>query len=550
MNIEDLDNLMNLAGELVLTRNQLLRQVPESRDSTLATAMQHLDLITTEMQEKVMQMRMQPVSVVWGKFPRVVRDVSRNCGKDVRLDMEGAETELDKTLLEAIKDPLTHIVRNSIDHGIEAPEERKARGKPTQGVLLLRAFHSGGQVTIECIDDGGGVNAQRIREKALEKGVLTPEQAADWDDQAVVDLIFHPGLSTAEKVTNVSGRGVGMDVVRSNIEKVGGSVEIDSRPGEGTTVKINLPLTLAIVPALIVRSGEAEYAIPQSEVVELVRLERNEADHLIEHIQETRLYRLRGELLPLLELHAILHPDRAPEAEDPEATLYLVVMEAEGRSFGLLVDKILETQEIVVKPLSPQLSQVPIYAGATILGDGSIAMILDPPGIAKRGGVRTEQVESALAKTQAETEETEAACESLVLVGTQDNGRAAIHADYVGRLEKFPRSRIELVGGQEVIQHNGQIMPLVYLDRVLPERREKPRSRGNGAEPNGHIRVVVLNVESEYIGLVVERILDIVSQRIEVCGRKTRKGVAGTVVIQDRVTELLDVGEIVATLEV
>src|SRR5580698_8202059 len=298
-----LDKLMNLVGELVLARNQILQFSNATEDAGLLAPSQRLNLITTELQEGVMKTRMQPIGNIWSKFPRTVRDVATMCGKQVRIEMEGKETELDKTIVEAIKDPLTHIVRNSVDHGIEKPERRIAVGKPSEGRLLLRAYHEGGQVIIEISDDGGGLDADKIRRKAVEKGLITPEQAARMGEREGVNLIFLPGFSTAEKVTNVSGRGVGMDVVKTNIEKIGGTVDVQSKAGTGTTVRMKIPLTLAIIPALIVTSGGERYAIPQISLLELVRLDGEDAQKGIELIQGVPVHRLRGRLLPLVYLN-------------------------------------------------------------------------------------------------------------------------------------------------------------------------------------------------------------------------------------------------------
>ncbi len=298
-----LDKLMNLVGELVLARNQILQFSTSQQDTTFLNTTQRLNLITTELQEGVMKTRMQPIGNIWSKFPRVVRDLATACGKQIRLEMEGKETELDKTLIEAIKDPLTHVVRNAVDHGVETPEKRTAAGKPVEGCLSLRAFHEGGQVNIEISDDGAGIDIERVKQKALAKSLITPDQASRMSDRELLNLIFLPGLSTAERVTNVSGRGVGMDVVKTNIEKIGGTVDIQSRLGKGTTLKIKIPLTLAIIPALIVTSGGDRYAIPQVSLLELVHLEGEQARKGIEMIHGAPVYRLRGKLLPLAYLN-------------------------------------------------------------------------------------------------------------------------------------------------------------------------------------------------------------------------------------------------------
>jgi two-component system, chemotaxis family, sensor kinase CheA len=385
-----LDKLMNLVGELVLARNQILQFSNGKEDVGLIAPSQRLNLITTELQEGVMKTRMQPIGNIWSKFPRTVRDVATMCGKQVRIEMEGKETELDKTIIEAIKDPLTHIVRKSVDHGIETPPKRVAAGKSAEGRLSLRAYHEGGQVIIEISDDGAGLDPEKLRRKAVEKGLITPEQSARMSEREATNLIFLPGFSTADKVTNVSGRGVGMDVVKTNIDKIGGTVDVQSKPGTGTTVRMKIPLTLAIIPALIVTNGGERYAIPQISLLELVRLEGEDAKKRIELIQGVPVYRLRGRLLPLVHLDRELRVD--PSAKDPSEVdaVNIVILQADDRQFGLVVDHINDTEEIVVKPLGKQLKGIRTFAGSTIMGDGRVALILDVLGIAQASNVVNE----------------------------------------------------------------------------------------------------------------------------------------------------------------
>ena len=377
-----LDKLMTLVGELVLVRNQILQHANSTQQPTLNAASQRLNLLTTELQEGVMKTRMQPIGNIWSKLPRVVRDLARQCDKQIRLEMEGSETELDKTIIEAIKDPLTHIVRNAADHGVETPAERKAAGKATEGRLLLRAFHEGGQVNIEISDDGRGLNPERLRQKAVEKGLVTAEQASKMSDRESLNLVFAAGFSTAPKVTNISGRGVGMDVVKTNIERIGGVVDVQSNLGAGTTLKIKIPLTLAIIPALVVTTCESRYAIPQVNLVELVRRDSRDGGPGVEMIHGAPVYRLRGNLLPLVFLRTAF--DAAAPDSTMDESFNIVVLQADGRTFGLVVDEINDTEEIVVKPLSKHLQGVPIFSGATIMGDGRVALILDTLGLAKR----------------------------------------------------------------------------------------------------------------------------------------------------------------------
>jgi two-component system, chemotaxis family, sensor kinase CheA len=372
-----LDKLMNLVGELVLARNQVLQFANRLKDPGFLAASQRLNLITTELQERVMKTRMQPIGNIWGQFPRTVRDVALGCGKKVAIEMEGKETELDKTIIEAIKDPLTHLVRNSVDHGIELPEERVKWGKDPTGRLILRAFHEGGQVIIEISDDGAGLNVERIHQKATERGVITAEQATRMTEREIFNLIFLPGFSTAAKITNVSGRGVGMDVVKTNVERIGGTVDVQSTFGQGTTIRVKIPLTLAIIPALVVTCGGDRYAIPQVSLLELVRLEADEAGKKIELVHGSPVYRLRGRLLPLVYLNQELKlaPD-VRAASNGDGAVNIVVLRADERQFGLVVDKINDTEEIVVKPLRKQLKTVKTFAGSSIMGDGKVALIL------------------------------------------------------------------------------------------------------------------------------------------------------------------------------
>ncbi len=416
-----LDKVMNLVGELVLARNQVLQFTGSREDSGFLSTAQRLNLITTELQEGVMKTRMQPIGNVWNKLPRVVRDLSLLCGKRIEIQMEGAGTELDKTIIEAIKDPLTHIIRNAVDHGIEMPEVREATGKPREGHLLLRAFHEGGQVNIEISDDGAGICIEKIKAKAIAKGIITAEHAARMSERETLNLVFAPGLSTAEQVSNISGRGVGMDVVKTNIEKIGGTVDLQSCVGKGTLLKIKIPLTLAIIPALVVSSGSERFAIPQVSLVELVRCE-GEAGHCIEEIHHAAVYRLRGNLLPLVYLNRELQLCPSPERAE---SVNIVVLQAGDRQFGLVVDDINDTEEIVVKPLSKQLKGVSCFAGATIMGDGRVALILDVLGLAQMAKVVSELREKNLAEHGAKAIETSETQESWLLFRVGTNGRMA-----------------------------------------------------------------------------------------------------------------------------
>ena len=528
-----LDKLMDLVGELVLTRNQILQFNTEREDAALNATSQRLNLITTELQEGVMKTRMQPIGMVWNKLPRVVRDMAVSLGKQIRLDMDGAETELDRTIIEAIKDPLVHLVRNSCDHGIESPGERVRAGKPATGKLSLRAYHEGGQVNIEIGDDGAGIDVARVKQKAIEKGLLRLEQAEKLSDREALSLIFQPGFSTAETVTNVSGRGVGMDVVKTHIEKIGGIVDIFSRPGEGATVKLKIPLTLAIIPGLVITSGGERFVIPQVSLLELIRLEGDSSDKHIEHVHGTPVYRRRGSLLPVAYLNQVLALKSAERAD----AVSMVVLQAEDRQFGLVVDGINDTQEIVVKPLGKQMKGLTVYAGATIMGDGRVALILDVLGIGQRSGVLAESREQARSATEQKTQ-SGLEQQRLLLFRAGSFERLAVPLSLVARLEEFPQSAIEHAGGCQVVQYRNRILPLVPLRAVLesgaPGRDETP-------DP---LQVVVFNDGDRSVGLVVDQILDVAEEAVAVRQKSGRKGLLGSAVVGKRVTDFLDLNHV------
>jgi two-component system chemotaxis sensor kinase CheA len=551
-----LDQLMNLVGELVLTRNQILQAANTSEESGLLATSQRLNLITTELQEGVMKTRMQPIGNIWGKFPRTVRDVALGCGKQVQIEMEGKETELDKTIIEAIKDPLTHLVRNSVDHGIESPAARQAAGKDPVGRLFLRAFHEGGQVNIEVTDDGAGLDYEKIRAKAVQKALIPSEQAARMSEREVNNLIFLPGFSTAEKVTNVSGRGVGMDVVKTNIEKIGGVVDVQSTKGQGTTVRMKIPLTLAIIPALIVTSAGDRYAIPQVSLLELVRLEGEQARKGIELVHGAPVHRLRGKLLPLVYLNRELKVQTdAPQSAEKESTssgktqvqeisgVNIVVLQADDRQFGLVVDDINDTEEIVVKPLSKQLKSINTFAGATIMGDGRVALILDALGLAQRAKVVSELRDRAV--SEKDEKQSASAAEAgqrnaVLLFQYGEKGRMAVDLALVARLEEFSRDSVEVAADREVVQYRGQIMPLLRVSKVLESHHTQDASREES------LQVVVYADQGHSVGLVVDRILDIVEEAFVMQRETRRAGVKGSAIIQKRVTDILDVPGLIA----
>jgi len=537
-----LDKLMNLVGELVLTRNQITQFSARQSDSSFTTSTQQLNLLTSELQGEVMKTRMQPISNVFDKFPRVVRDVAKGCGKQVQIEMEGKETELDKSLLEAIKDPLTHIVRNSVDHGIELPDQRVAQGKRPEGHLKLRACHEGGQVVIEISDDGAGINTAKVKNKAVERGLITAQHAAQMSEREVLNLVFLPGFSTAEKVTNLSGRGVGMDVVKTNIDRVNGSVDLQSTAGKGTAIKIKIPLTLAIVRAVIVQTAGKRFAIPQVSIQELVRLDGDRVQKDIEQVHGVPVYRMRGKLLPLVHMDEELKLPKPESKADSDAAVNIVVLQADDHPFGLVVDEIQDSEEIVVKPLGKRLKGIKVFAGATIMGDGKVALILDVVGLAQSASILSGVRDRAMAEKTNETLGRDIEMQTFLLFSGIDDSRMALPLAMLARLEEFPASQVEQSGNELVIQYRGKILPLIRLDRVLEERRQRVRESLQSAEPTaGPLQVLVCNVEEETLGLVVEQILDIVEDRAEVKSPATRAGVQYAVVINERVTELLDI---------
>lgn len=538
--VEQLDNLMNLAGELVLARNQILQSALSSDDAADIATAQRLNQITSELQERIMKVRMQPVGMLWSKFPRIVRDLSKQLGKQIKLEMQGKGTELDKTLLEAIKDPLTHLVRNAVDHGVEVPAVREALEKDATGTLTLAAYHEGGQVNIEIVDDGGGIDPEVIKAKAVKNGLITQDEAASMSDRQAFALIFHAGLSTAKAVTNVSGRGVGMDVVKTNIEKIGGTVEVNSKHGKGTTIRIKIPLTLAIIPALIVTSANDRYAIPQVSLVELVRLDGEAARTGIEDLHGSPVYRLRGDLLPLLFLDEQLDV-KDPTPDDVEQCRNIVVVRAADQLFGLVVDDINDTEEIVVKPLDQQTKSVPVYAGTTILGDGSVALILDVMGLAQRAGVIGDDGHSHAHEVVSETEIDSVNVTTFLMLQTSEDRLQAIDLADVDRLEEFKLDAIERTGNVEVVQYRGEIMPLIRVADSLGLRC------GDGSEKDV-VHVVVHSRHGASVGLVVDTITDIVEARDPVRRSSTTPGVKSAVIIDGKVADELDLDVLIGSL--
>lgn len=529
VDVDMLDTLVDLVGELVLTRNQLLQRTVLAEDVELLRASQRLDLIASELQESVMKTRMQPIGQVWAKMPRMVRDLSRQLGREVDLVMEGHETELDRSLLEALKGPLTHLVRNSMDHGIEKPDARVAVGKPRNGRLHLRAFHESGQVVVEITDDGKGIDPDTIAAVAIERGVISREQIARMDTREIINLIFRPGFSTASEITNVSGRGVGMDVVRTNIERIGGSVDLQSETGHGTTVRVRIPLTLAIIPALVVGEAEERYAIPQANLVELVRLEADDPN--LERLDGAPLLRLRGRLLPLVSLAQALGHSGERALFDGEA-LTVVVLQSDDVRFGLCVSEVHDTQEIVVKPIGRQLKSLAMYAGATIMGDGRVALILDVAGMARERGIDASHADVAELRSSHDDRT------ALLVLEVAGSRRAALPLAAVARLEEFARDRIEWTGNSEVVQYRGGLLPLVRLAPAI--------GLTDTSDGSAQISVVVHERDDRAVGIVIDRVLDVVELAVSSSEVGSRPGVTGTAVVQDRVTDLVDLEAVVA----
>ncbi|MEM9520136.1 MAG: chemotaxis protein CheW [Actinomycetota bacterium] len=519
-----LDELMNLVGELVLSRNQIMQLAGLEHLKEFTAPAQRLNLITSELQEGFMQTRMQPIGNVWNKLPRVIRDLSGQLDKQIRVEMHGEETELDRTILEAIKDPLTHMVRNTADHGIESPTERRDAGKDAEGVLKLSAWHEAGQVHIEIADDGRGISADVMRVKCVEKGLITADEADRMTDAQAIQLIFRPGFSTAQAVSNVSGRGVGMDVVRTNIERIGGSVEVKTSPGEGTTFRITIPLTLAIIQAIIVQCDGTRYAVPQLSLQELVRLDVGER---IEEVRGVPVFRLRDRLLPIVDLREQL----SAESVERGVGTSIVVLRAEGHAFGLVVDAIEDTEEIVVKPLGRSVKDIDRFSGATIMGDGSVALILDVTGIANASRVLSAG-SPALEEAADLFENADRGVDdrTILTVSLGDGSEAALSLSQIDRLEEFAADRVESSANSNIVQYRGEIMPLLDLGPQTGRGRSAFADRDR-------VNVVVCKVDGVSVGIAVDRVLDIVSDP-EI--RWNAEGNTETAIVKGHVVDVLD----------
>jgi two-component system chemotaxis sensor kinase CheA len=543
VNVNLLDKIMNVVGELVITRNQILQFAKLKDDSDLNRYAQQLNTITTELQTDIMTTRMQPVGSVFNKFERIVRDLSRAQKKKVRLQIVGQETELDKTLLEVIKDPMTHLIRNSLDHGLETAEVREAAGKRPEGLLEIKAFHEGGQVIIEICDDGAGINADKVKAKAIEKGVLTAEEANALSLSKVHSLIFHPGFSTAEQVTNISGRGVGMDVVKSNIEKIGGEVEVLSEMGKGTVFRLKIPLTLAIVPALVIESGDETFAIHQKNLVELVMLESDDFDK-IEKLHGREFFRLRGELIPIVRLNEVLHIGKENEESH---FLNIIVLKAEGKTYGLIVDDILDTQEIVVKPLDKALKSMSYYAGSTIMGDGRVALIIDAFGFYNQIDNKDGRAEKELVTDEQNFSNQNFDAMEVVLFKLGDSRVYGIPLSIISRLEEFDPTKVEWAGEQSLIRYRGHSMPLLNVEKILNLKGKSSMD----LEAEEKLNCIVVTINGVSFGFIVTEIIDIAwSESVLETETIDRDGLLGTVYIEEKLITLIDIYKLVSATEV
>jgi two-component system chemotaxis sensor kinase CheA len=538
VSIELLDKLMNLVSEMVLARNRLLPFATQSVDHDFLNTVRLIDLLTLELQERMMKTRMQPIAQVWAKFPRLIRDVSNACHKKVTLLQSGDDTELDRTLIDAIRDPLVHIIRNSIDHGIEMPVERLRLGKPETGKVLLHAGHENGMVVIEIVDDGSGVNYELVRQKAVEKNLISQNESKRLNDLQLLEFIFLPGFSTKSEVTNLSGRGVGMDVVKTNVSNIGGSIEILSERGVGTKIRLKIPLTLAIMPALFVRCGNESYAIPQNSILELVRLAQDDQGNGLEDFYGIPVFRLRDQLVPLIFLNQQLGlNDVVP---DKCTTLNIAVLQSSGIRFGLVIDKVLNIQEVVVKPMGPLLKDLLDFSGATILGNGHVSLILNIDGIAVQSGLVAKIQARPLnaSSVQAPSSKKEVA---MLLFELEGQPRLAIHLEHVERLEVISASQIQRNGDRDVIQYGKHIMHLLHLNQYVEgTKQQAPSSDAKAVFP-----VIVHYIKDTPIGLVVSQIHEIihVSTHLHIAN-PPQKGLLGCVSLGDQIINVLDLPEI------
>lgn len=543
VSLQLVNTLMNNVGELVLARNRLLPYAKVYADKGLSSVIAAIDRRTIDLQEQVLKTRMQPVGQLWTKIPRLVRDVAEQCGKQVELELDGAATELDRAMLEAVRDPVMHLVRNCIDHGIEAPALRESLGKPRAGRLRLNAFHRDSVVVIEIGDDGAGIDFSLVRRRAVERGLIGSEQAARMSDAEALEIIFWPGFSTREQVTSVSGRGVGMDVVKANISGIGGSIETDSRAGRYTIFRIRIPLTLAIMTALFVRAGSDDYAFLQVNLLELVRHRLPATGPLLEQYRDRPLFRLRGELVPLLFLGEELD-DRKPDLLAGQALNIVVLQTSEGR-LGLVVDEIHQFQEVVLKPLARPLREATVFSSATVMGDGRVCLIVDVDRLAIAGRTRIAPLELARNVTPAERSRAASPRTSLVsmLTFTIDGlGEAALPLDYVSRLEKIPQQIVQSTGGREIVQYGDELLQLIHVADYLGGRQRSSTEQ----PPPQRLDVIVTEIDGLTIGLVVGEILRIVqvSDRLHKAS-PPRDGLLGYALLPDRPLNLIDLPRLI-----
>jgi two-component system chemotaxis sensor kinase CheA len=521
VSIDRLDQLMTMVSELVLTRNQLLEVLRRHDDSEFNVPLQRLSSVTTQVQQEVMKTRMQPIGNAWQKLPRIVRDLSADLGKDIELELAGADTELDRQVLDLVKDPLTHLVRNCADHGIENPHERSAAGKPRRGTIRLTASRQGGQVVIEIADDGRGLDAARIKAKALEVGLVSESDMAAKSQAEINNIIFAPGFSTASEVTSISGRGVGMDIVRNNIEQIGGTVDVKSSPGGGTSFVIKIPLTLAIVAALIVEVAGQRFAFPQLSVLELIRVS---SDRRIERIKSAPVLRLRQRLLPLIDVKKALQLGTGDDAKG-----FVVVTQAGSQMFGAVVDNVFHSEEIVIKPMSSKLRHIGIFSGMTILGDGSVIMVIDPSVLAQPLGRAAPSRSEALTDTAEREPRSRQDTVSLLIFRAASERPKAVPLSRVSRIEEIDRRNIDIADGRYIVKYRDELMPLLGFDVQAPSEKE-------GVQP-----VLVFSEQGGSFGLLIDEIADIAEDKLDIKIADDRPGIVGYALIKGVVTEIIDV---------
>ncbi|MDM8525009.1 hybrid sensor histidine kinase/response regulator [Desulfococcaceae bacterium HSG8] len=543
-----LNELVNLAGELVLGRNQLMQvALPLVKHTPgLNPVLQHISRVTSEMQEKIMQMRMQPISIVFNKFHRLVRSLAKNHNKEAKLLIYGEDVELDKSIIEGLSDPLIHLIRNSVDHGIETPGQREKAGKPRHGTIELKACHQGGQVHLVISDDGRGVDGKHVARKALEKGLIRQDQLNAMTEKDRVRLIFRPGFSTADQITDLSGRGVGMDVVLTNIEHLGGTVDIDTKINKGTTIKLTLPLTLAIVSGLLIKADEQFFILPEVDIDELVRIKPDEIKTRIDIVQNAWVLRLRDMLLPLVNLNEVLGiiqetPERGQRSEDKQRTTdngqrtaplrILVIKHAEFR-FGLIVDSIESTEEIVVKPLPRYLKKMKCFSGVSILGNGKVSLILDAAGILKKAAIRhLEDSENGLKSGEISSEEEE---QTFLLFDNNTEERFALPLELISRIERVPASKIERIKDKQFLQYHDKKLRLIFLENYLPI------SKPDRSEDDT-IGVIIPKQISHPLGIIMNRVINTISASVELDTTTIMgPGLFGSAVLDGRITLLPD----------